>query len=241
MVAPWEEVAVNLIGPWPASTPHGILELFALNCIDTTTNLVEITQIFEKSSVFLPILSISGSFRTLNQCESSIGGEFTGFACQQLLCLLNIKLVPTTSKNPQANAICKQMHQTVGTVLKTLLLAQPPQSCCQAALLADDALATALHTLHSTVLTMLQAMPRGLAFSQLSSSSTFLFLQSEMPFLRKESNWSIIHCSLPTKGILILIIRLVNKFSSMTKRFKASFNQRLQDPLTFAGPTLMAR
>ncbi len=47
-----------------------------------------------------------------------IGGEFTGFAFQQLLCLLNIKLVPTTNKNPLANAICKCMHQTVATVLK---------------------------------------------------------------------------------------------------------------------------
>ncbi len=47
---PWEEVAVELIGPWPASTSHGTVEFFALTCIDTTTNLVEIAQIFEKSS-----------------------------------------------------------------------------------------------------------------------------------------------------------------------------------------------
>ncbi len=48
--APWEEVAVDLIGPWPASTPYGTVEFFALMCIDTTTNLVKIAQIFEKSS-----------------------------------------------------------------------------------------------------------------------------------------------------------------------------------------------
>ncbi|KAL7465465.1 hypothetical protein ACHAXS_005793 [Conticribra weissflogii] len=56
------------------------------------------------------------------------------------------------------------MHQTVATVLKTLLLAQPPQTHHQAALLVDDALATAMHTLHSTVSTTLQAMG-GLVFS----------------------------------------------------------------------------
>ncbi len=39
---PWEEVAVDLIGPWPASTSHGMVEFFVLTCIDTTTNLVEI-------------------------------------------------------------------------------------------------------------------------------------------------------------------------------------------------------
>ncbi len=44
---PWEDVAVDLIGPWPASTSHGIVEFFALTCIDTMTNLVEIAWIFE--------------------------------------------------------------------------------------------------------------------------------------------------------------------------------------------------
>ncbi len=58
------------------------------------------------------------------------------------------------------------MHQTVATVLKTLLLAQPPQTGCQAALLVDDALVTAIHALWSTVSTTLQATPGGLAFSQ---------------------------------------------------------------------------
>ncbi len=57
------------------------------------------------------------------------------------------------------------MHQTVATVLKTLLLAQPPQSRREAALLVDDALATAMHALRSTVSTTLQATPGGLAFS----------------------------------------------------------------------------
>ncbi|KAL7463850.1 hypothetical protein ACHAXS_004201 [Conticribra weissflogii] len=93
------------------------------------------------------------------------GGEFTGFAFQHLLQLLNIKPVPTTNKNPQANAICKQMHQTVATMLKTLLLAPPPQTHCQAKLLVDDALATTMHALQSTIFTTLQATPGGLAFS----------------------------------------------------------------------------
>ncbi len=44
---PWDEVAVDLICPWAASTPHGIVEFFALTCIDTTTNLVKITLIFK--------------------------------------------------------------------------------------------------------------------------------------------------------------------------------------------------
>ncbi len=48
--APWEEVLVDLNGQWPASTPHGTVEFFTLTCINTTTNLVKIAQIFKKSS-----------------------------------------------------------------------------------------------------------------------------------------------------------------------------------------------
>ncbi len=48
--APWEEVAVDLIGPWAASTPHGDTEFFVLPCIDTTTTLVKPTRIYETSS-----------------------------------------------------------------------------------------------------------------------------------------------------------------------------------------------
>ncbi|KAL7453407.1 hypothetical protein ACHAXS_000300, partial [Conticribra weissflogii] len=50
--------------------------------------------------------------------------------------------------------------------VKKNLLAQPPQTHCQAVLLVDDALATAIHAVRSLVSTMLQATSGGLAFSQ---------------------------------------------------------------------------
>ncbi len=169
--APWEEIAVALIGPWPASTPHGTVEFFALTCIDTTTNLVKVAQILEKSSDHVATRFahtwLSQYLKPMQGIHDN-GGEFTGFAFQLLLQLLNIKPVPTTNKNPQANAICKQMHHTVATVLKMLFLAQTPQTRCQAVLIVADALATALHALRSTVSTTLQITPGGLAFSLLS-------------------------------------------------------------------------
>ncbi len=106
--ASWEEVELDLIGPWPASTPHEIVELFALTCIDTTTKLVKITKIIEKSSNH-----IATRFENTwlfwypkpMQVIHNNGGLFTGFAFQHLLHLLNIEPVPTTNKNPKANAI----------------------------------------------------------------------------------------------------------------------------------------
>ncbi len=71
--APREEVAVDLLGPWPASTPYGTVEFFTLTCIDTTTNLLEIAQIFNNLvTMLLPVLSTPGSLSTLNLCKSSM-------------------------------------------------------------------------------------------------------------------------------------------------------------------------
>ncbi len=45
---PWYEVAVDLIGLWTAKTDHFNGDLYALTCIDTTTNLVELAHINTK-------------------------------------------------------------------------------------------------------------------------------------------------------------------------------------------------
>ena len=49
------------------------------------------------------------------------GGEFIGEAFQYMLARHGIEDVPTTAKNPQSNAICERMHQTVANVLRTKL------------------------------------------------------------------------------------------------------------------------
>eukprot|EP00957_Ditylum_brightwellii_P096557 7354114-Ditylum_brightwellii.AAC.1 len=51
---------------------------------------------------------------------------------------------PTTSRNPQANAVCKRLHQTVANVLQTTTNNQA-NSYQQAVRAVDDALATAMH------------------------------------------------------------------------------------------------
>ncbi len=57
---------------------------------------------------------------------------FVGPEFQFLLQGCLIKDALTSSKNPQANAICEQMHQTVGDVLCTLLHGEPPQEVTRA-------------------------------------------------------------------------------------------------------------
>jgi hypothetical protein len=40
-IAPWEEVAINLIGPWKVKVNGQQVEFNALTSIDTTSNLVQ--------------------------------------------------------------------------------------------------------------------------------------------------------------------------------------------------------
>jgi hypothetical protein len=96
------------------------------------------------------------------QCLHDKGGEFIGQNCQWLLDIFSIKDRCSTSKNPQSYAICKRMHQTVTNVPRTLV----PQNMTQARDIRDDALATAMHAMQTTIANTLGSTPGALAFAQ---------------------------------------------------------------------------
>eukprot|EP00957_Ditylum_brightwellii_P133088 10148036-Ditylum_brightwellii.AAC.1 len=66
----------------------------------------------------------------------------------------------------QSNSICERMHQTVGNVIRTYLYSNPPTNMTQARGIIDQALATAMHAMRTTVATMLSSTPGALAFSR---------------------------------------------------------------------------
>jgi hypothetical protein len=49
-IAPWEEVAINLIGPWKVKVNGRQVEFNALTCIDMALNLVEQILIDNKTA-----------------------------------------------------------------------------------------------------------------------------------------------------------------------------------------------
>jgi hypothetical protein len=49
-IAPWEEVAINLIGPWKVKVNGRQVEFNELTCIDTTSNLVKLIRIDNKTA-----------------------------------------------------------------------------------------------------------------------------------------------------------------------------------------------
>ena len=75
------------------------------------------------------------------------GGEFTGEEFQTLLQNCRIKDVCISAKNPQANAICERMHQTVGNVLRTLLHGESPPNLATAKEFVDESLSIAMHAM----------------------------------------------------------------------------------------------
>ena len=145
--APFEEAAVDLIGPWKmtVNTNRGIkeVEFNALTCIDPVSNLVELIRVDRKTAAHVGSRfeqSWLCRYPWPRRCVHDRGGEFRGEAFQQLLQNAGIKSVPTTSKNPQANAICERMHQTVANVLRTLCNTNPPRNMNRARSIVDSAL-----------------------------------------------------------------------------------------------------
>ncbi len=49
-IAPWEEVTINLIGPWKVKVNGGKVEFNALTCIDMASNLVELIHVDNKTA-----------------------------------------------------------------------------------------------------------------------------------------------------------------------------------------------
>ena len=79
------------------------------------------------------------------------GGEFLGQEFLEVLTQYGIKDVLTTVKNPQANAICERMHQTVADVLRVILHTAAPNDIQEANKMVDNALATAMHATRCAV------------------------------------------------------------------------------------------
>ena len=68
---------------------------------------------------------------------------------------------PCTVKNPQSNAICERLHQTVTNALRPLIHAHPPQNVDDAAMLIDTALSTAAFSARAAIHSTLKISPPG--------------------------------------------------------------------------------
>ena len=101
-----------------------------------------------------------------NRCIHNNGGEFIGHEFQRLLNQFGIKSVPTTVKNPQSNASCERLHNTVGDVLRVILRTNRPINQEMAGQAIDNALATTMHSTRCAVNHTMRTSPGALAFNR---------------------------------------------------------------------------
>ena len=130
-LVPWEEVMVDLIGPWKVKVNEQDIYFNALTCIDPVTNLVEMIRLENKTSNHVAQQFENcwlNQYPRPNKCIHDKGGEFIGPEFQSLLARADITDSPTTSRNPQANSVCERLHQTVANILRTTVTAQPPRN-----------------------------------------------------------------------------------------------------------------
>ena len=90
---PFEEVAVDLIGPWKVQVRDKAYEFNAPTAIDTVTNLVEIVRIDRKTSEHITsrfAQSWMARYPWPKRCVHDNGGEFVGWEFQQFLDKCNV-------------------------------------------------------------------------------------------------------------------------------------------------------
>jgi len=177
-IEPWNEVHVDLIGPWmipqrPSKSPKlsakpdmkQPLQVLALTMIDPSTNLLELIVVSDKES-----RTVARAFDRSWLCRyprpliclHDKGTEFTGIEFQELLQSYGIKAVIATTANPQTNAILERTHQVIANQLRSLRLMSIELNS-----LADiqhELLAPVQWAMNSTYHTTLQATSAQLAF-----------------------------------------------------------------------------
>ncbi len=88
---PWYKVADDLIGLWSARKEHFNGDFYALTCIETTTNLVELACIETKSSDAIAMKFENtwlAHYPWMTKFFHNNGGKIMRFAVEFLLCVL---------------------------------------------------------------------------------------------------------------------------------------------------------
>ena len=166
-LVPWEEIAVDLIGPWTIKVNERPIVFKALTIIDTTTNLAELIRVMSKHAAHVG-LQLENAWLSRYPRPARIiydqGSEFKGEGFQAVLRRHHIHKRPTSVKNPQANSICERLHQTITNVLRPLLRMHPPQNIDEASLIIDTALQAASYSARTAIHTTMKTTPGAVAF-----------------------------------------------------------------------------
>jgi hypothetical protein len=132
------------------------------------TNLVKIVCVNNKTTAAVTAHFVNARLARYPKpmsCVHDPGLEFLGWNFQEMLLYRNNILSRcTTTKNPQANAICKQMHQSISNSLRVLKQWNPPAGLNNTHALVDAALANAMYATRASFHSSLKTTHGVLAF-----------------------------------------------------------------------------
>ena len=166
---PWREVAVDSIGPWNLEVGGHKIEFKALTMIDIVTNLVKLKRLDNMTATHVGLQFETqwlARYPWPLYCVHDQGTEFTGYQFQRVLARHDIRSRPITTKNPQANAICERMHQTIGNNLRAMVSLNPPEGIVTATQMVDTALANCLYVTRAAFHGSLHGTPGSLVFGR---------------------------------------------------------------------------
>jgi hypothetical protein len=185
-VIPWNQVCVDLIGPYTIKAKDKtIMDFMCLTIIDPATSWFEIVElpnkdikyirekdqeeitevIIDKSSACVARLFNKSWLCRYPRAVSIVydnGSEFKLFF-ENLCESFQLKHKPTTIKNPQANAILERIHQVVTNMMRTSSLDM--QETCTPEMI-DDFIANVGWAIRSTHHTVLGTTPGAAIFSR---------------------------------------------------------------------------
>ena len=120
---PWQRLCVDLIGPWTMKKKQKEITLRALTMIDPATGWFEVVQYDDKQSDTIADLTEQqwlSRYPWPQLVTYDRGSEFIGKEFQDMIRTdYGIKCKPISKRNPQANAICKRIHQVLTNMLRT--------------------------------------------------------------------------------------------------------------------------
>ena len=165
----WQDVAIDLIGPWTFTVNSALYTFCALTMIGTVTNYCKLIRIDNKS-----MAHVGQKFENIwlsryphpQSCIYDQGNEFLGFRFQQYLQHYNIYSKVSMVKSPQSNAMSERLHQPVTNILCSTLYANPPDNQLEAEFLVDTAQQNVAYAMHASVHTTLKATPGSLVYQR---------------------------------------------------------------------------
>mmetsp|Transcript_18443 Transcript_18443/g.31304 ORF Transcript_18443/g.31304 Transcript_18443/m.31304 type:complete len:1093 (-) Transcript_18443:1517-4795(-) len=165
-LTPWKQVDCDLIGPWYVETSGRSGKAFEFYAL--MQGYPDAISIVRKTSS-----NVANKFNELwlsryprpEVCAHDRGGEFIGPEFQRLLFDAGITSAPSTSRNPQSNAIIERLHLSMGNSLRAQLQDNiTPRTLEEAKSMMDLAMAHALYAVRTNISEATGFSPGALAF-----------------------------------------------------------------------------